>query len=100
MRDARLLCVLCVSHVAHAVPLPPPLGVTSAQERPLLRHPEFRIAFTLPWIGSAFPVWAPYFFASCSRSSFIADWLIFHEGCCPRIHSAQRQLLEQSSGAG
>ena len=44
------------------------------------RHPRYRIAFTVPWIGKTFPSWFPYFLSSCHRSDFIADWLIFHEG--------------------
>ena len=44
------------------------------------RHPQYRIAFTVPWIGKTFPSWFPYFLSSCRRSNFIADWLIFHEG--------------------
>jgi hypothetical protein len=43
------------------------------------RHPSYRIAFTVPWIGRSFPSWFPYFLSSCRRSAFIADWLIFHE---------------------
>ncbi len=45
----------------------------------LERHPTFRVAFTVPWIGRTFPSWFPYFLASCRRSAFLADWLIFHE---------------------
>mgnify|MGYP007078116558 CR=1 FL=1 len=44
------------------------------------RHPRYRLAFTVPWIGKAFPSWFPYFVASAARSAYIADWLIFHEG--------------------
>ena len=44
------------------------------------RHPKYRIAFTVPWIGKTFPSWFPFFLSSCRRSAFIADWLIFHEG--------------------
>ncbi len=71
------------------------------------RHPMYRLAFTVrlahnnnstvpphlpnkagahtfliwqvPWIGKKFPSWFPYFLASCDRSAYIADWLIFHE---------------------
>ena len=52
-------------------PPPPPA--------PLARHPQYRLAFTVPWVGKAFPSWFPYFLSSCRRSAFIADWLIFHE---------------------
>ena len=44
------------------------------------RHPRFRIGLTVPWIGSTFPSWFRYFLASCARSAYVADWLIFHEG--------------------
>lgn len=44
------------------------------------RHPRFRLALTVPWIGRSFPPWFRYFTASCERSAFLADWLIFHEG--------------------
>jgi hypothetical protein len=57
------------------------LAASSALQSPLPpRHPQYRIAFTVPWIGSSFPSWFPYFLSSCRRSAFIADWLIFHEG--------------------
>ena len=54
-------------------PSPPPLPLP-------VRHPKYRIAFTVPWIGKTFPSWFPYFLSSCRRSTFLADWLIFHEG--------------------
>lgn len=44
------------------------------------RHPRYRIAFTVPWIGKSFPSWFAYFLSSCQRSAYLADWLIFHEG--------------------
>lgn len=43
------------------------------------RHPTYRLAFTVPWLGRNFPSWFPYFLASCGRSAFLVDWLIFHE---------------------
>ena len=43
------------------------------------RHPTYRLAFTVPWVGRTFPSWFPYFLASCRRSAFLVDWLIFHE---------------------
>lgn len=43
------------------------------------RHPEFRVALVVPWLGLSFPSWFPYFLTSCERSAFLADWLIFHE---------------------
>jgi hypothetical protein len=43
------------------------------------RHPTYRLAFTVPWLGRNFPSWFPYFVASCGRSAFLVDWLIFHE---------------------
>ena len=55
------------------------LAAAPAQPLPL-RHPTYRIAFTVPWIGKSFPSWFPYFLSSCRRSAFLADWLIFHEG--------------------
>ena len=57
----------------------PPLPPLPPQPLPA-RHPKYRIAFTVPWIGKTFPSWFPYFLSSCRRSSFLADWLIFHEG--------------------
>ena len=42
-------------------------------------HPRLRLALTLPWVGSTFPSWFPYFLASTNRSSYLVDWLIFHE---------------------
>ena len=60
-----------------------PLSVSArqpAKEETLARHPQFRLAFTVPWIGKTFPSWFPYFLSSCRRSAFVADWLIFHEG--------------------
>ena len=47
--------------------------------RPGERHPTYRLAFTVPWIGASFPPWMEYFLASCGRSAYLADWLIFHE---------------------
>ncbi|KAG8460562.1 hypothetical protein KFE25_013212 [Diacronema lutheri] len=44
------------------------------------RHPEFRLALVVPWLGASFPPWFAYFLTSCGRSAFLADWLIFHEG--------------------
>lgn len=44
------------------------------------RHPHYRLALTVPWIGKTFPSWFPYFLASARRSSFLVDWLVFHEG--------------------
>lgn len=43
------------------------------------RHPTYRLAFTVPWVGKSFPSWMPYFLSSCRRSGFLVDWLIFHE---------------------
>ena len=43
------------------------------------RHPSYRLAFTVPWVGKSFPSWMPYFLSSCRRSGFLVDWLIFHE---------------------
>lgn len=43
------------------------------------RHPLYRLAFTVPWVGKSFPSWMPYFLSSCRRSGFLVDWLIFHE---------------------
>ena len=59
----------------HLLPPTPPMP-----PMPLpIRHPKYRIAFTVPWIGKTFPSWFPYFLSSCRRSTFLADWLIFHE---------------------
>lgn len=58
------------------------------------RHPQYRIAFTVPWIGRTFPSWFPYFLSSCRRSEFIADWLIFHEGAqMPRADEIPPNVL-------
>jgi hypothetical protein len=57
----------------------PPSPAASAVPLPE-RHPQYRIALTVPWIGKTFPSWFPYFLSSCRRSHFLADWLIFHEG--------------------
>ena len=35
--------------------------------RALSRHPTYRLAFTVPWIGRSFPSGFPYFVASCVR---------------------------------
>ena len=43
------------------------------------RHPFYRLAFVVPWLGPSFPSWFGYFVASCAKSDYIADWLIFHE---------------------
>ena len=50
-----------------------------AAELPPSRHPQYRLAFTVPWVGKEFPPWFPYFLASAHRSAYLADWLIFHE---------------------
>ena len=67
------------THAAVIVPPPPPPPPLPPRHQPT-RHPQYRIAFTVPWIGKTFPSWFPYFLSSCGRSNFIADWLIFHEG--------------------
>ena len=77
---------------ADALHLPPslpqqPSNWTSGQLP--RRHPEFRLALTVPWIGKKFPPWFPYFLSSCRRSAFLADWLIFHEGAS---YSGQQEL--------
>ena len=56
------------------------LGETAFSLSTALLHARLRLAFTVPWIGKRFPSWFPYFLASCGRSGYIADWLIFHEG--------------------
>lgn len=42
------------------------------------RHPDFRIAMVIPWVGPL-PPWTPYFVASARPSAPLADFLIFHE---------------------
>lgn len=58
-----------------------PPGAQRRAPNPALppRHPEFRLALVVPWLGSSFPPWFPYFVLSCGRSAFMVDWLIFHE---------------------
>eukprot|EP00736_Rhodelphis_marinus_P009776 Rmarinus@m.25999 len=53
---------------------------TTAAPTPLRRHPTYRIAFLLPWLGSSFPIWFNYFLRSLWKSEYLADFLIFHEG--------------------
>ena len=43
------------------------------------RHPTFRLAMVVPWLGDSFPSWMPYFLESCKRSDYLVDWLIFHQ---------------------
>ena len=65
---------------SHPVNEPAVIGGTQQRVDALpARHPVYRLAFTVPWIGSTFPSWFPYFLSSCNRSAFLADWLIFHE---------------------
>ena len=69
------------SHSRQTSPPQHPASVQPSGTLPLPeRHPQYRIAFTVPWIGHTFPSWFPYFLSSCRRSAFLADWLIFHEG--------------------
>jgi hypothetical protein len=42
------------------------------------RHPDFRIAMVIPWVGPL-PRWTAYFAASARLSASLADFLVFHE---------------------
>jgi hypothetical protein len=46
-----------------------------------LRHPRYRIAMIITWIGTKFPVWFSYFVQSAAASSYLFDILVFHEQC-------------------
>jgi hypothetical protein len=45
-----------------------------------MRHPQYRIAIVVPWLGSRLPPWIEYFIESCKSNGYLFDWLIFHEG--------------------
>ena len=51
----------------------------AAARRAAGRHPRYRLALVVPWLGDSFPSWFPYFVESCRASDYIADVLIFHE---------------------
>ena len=42
------------------------------------RHPDFRIALLIPWVGPL-PLWTSYFVSSARLSAPLADFLVFHE---------------------
>lgn len=49
------------------------------------RHPTFRLAMVVPWVTDM-PPWITYFVASARRSSYLADFLVFHEMIEPPEH--------------
>ena len=64
--------------------LPPPTwpyvsSATVAARRAAGQHPTYRIALVVPWLGSEFPTWFPYFVESCRTSEYLTDVLVFHE---------------------
>eukprot|EP00965_Chrysotila_dentata_P186426 6155919-Pleurochrysis_carterae.AAC.3 len=50
-----------------------------ARRRAAGRHPKYRLAFVVPWLGQTFPNWFDHFAASCAASDYLADWIVFHE---------------------
>lgn len=63
-------------------PPPPPtdaLGHADPAADTASRHPEFRLAMIVPWLGAELPRWFDLFVASCAGSAYLVDWLIFHE---------------------
>jgi hypothetical protein len=44
------------------------------------RHPYYRIAIVVPWLGSQLPPWIEYFVESCKSNQYLFDWIILHEG--------------------
>lgn len=71
-------------------PVPAPSHVHSSEKRVLQenatpagsalgRHPRYRVALVVPWLGTEFPSWFPYFVESCRASEYLVDVLIFHE---------------------
>lgn len=45
----------------------------------------FRVAMLVPWVNEL-PPWLAYFITTAQRSSFLVDWLIFHEMLTPPDH--------------
>ena len=50
-----------------------------AARRAVGRHPMFRLAMVVPWLGGSFPSWMEHFLASCAQSDYLVDWLVFHQ---------------------
>ena len=72
-------------HQAHAAPpdddapWPPVTAALAAARRAAGRHPTYRLAMVVPWLGEQFPPWFEHFLESCRRSDYLVDWLIFHQ---------------------
>jgi len=89
------------SFARHPAALHRDLSDTHAAAATPARHPQYRIAFTVPWIGSTFPSWFPYFLSSCRRSAFLADWLIFHEDALvPGLDDVPPNVIFHNLGRG
>ncbi len=60
------------------------------------RHPTFRLAMVVPWLGDSFPSWMVYFLESCKRADYLVDWLICHQDAAvppaapPNVHCVNR----------
>ena len=70
--DRQLLVPAVASPQQRTVPLPRAQALAAPAAAPdggraPSRHPTYRLAFTVPWIGRSFPSWFPYFVASCGR---------------------------------
>jgi len=69
-----------------ADPLADPLYDNENPSRPCgKRHPTFRLAMLIPWVNEL-PPWLTYFVTTAQRSSFLIDWIIFHEMLTPPGH--------------
>lgn len=61
-------------------------------------HPRYRIAIVIAWLGPS-PAWFAHFAASAARSSYLVDFLLFHEGeldAPPVTTSARRAPLPRN----
>ena len=81
------------SHPRDSAATPPEHDAAlSAARRAAGRHPTFRLAMVVPWLGDTFPSWMAYFLESCKRADYLVDWLIFHQDAAvppsvpPNVH--------------
>ena len=77
---------------------PAPSAETIAARRAAGRHPTYRLALVVPWLGSEFPTWFPYFAESCRVSDYLADILIFHENAkLPASHPPNMRFIDMGA---
>lgn len=62
------------------------------------RHPHYRIAMIVVWLGGP-PPWFAHFAASAARSSYLVDWLLFHEGALDKPVLVDAPGVDADDGA-